>query len=404
MASAIALIDLEPSNSTISEVNVPRSYPQQDVLQNEGDRVSAQPEPVPGISLTGIKEDRQLRSGRALLLGIQMTLVMTTNSFTSGLVTIGVGEMAKDLELDQSLVYWPVLAYALTASPLFLPFGSMADVVGPRSVSLAGCLGCGISVLACGLAKTGAELIAFRCLQGVAAALFLPTSMSIISLGIVSGKLRNIALATLAFGQVLGYGLGLVAGGVLLGTVGWRVGYYICGALQIALFFLGFWSIPSKVGSGPSVTRSELLHKLRDEIDWVGSAISCAAIGMLSYVMAMIAENSASIKAPLNATLLALSLFAIPCFALWMRHQEKHNKPALIPNSLWKTTFNCICIMITFSYAEMQAMELLASLLSVLLYCLKCILVSKAHSHPVFRTFRDYLRCRARSACFLVFS
>ena len=328
---------------------------------------------------------------------------MTTNSFTSGLVTIGVGEMAKDLELEQSLVYWPVLAYTITASPLLLPFGSMADVVGPRAVSLAGCLGCGISVLACGLAKTGAELIAFRCLQGVAAALFLPTSMSIISSGIGSGKLRNVALATLAFGQVLGYGLGLVAGGILLGTVGWRVGYYICGALQIALFFLGFWSIPSKVGSAPSVTGSEVLHRLRDEIDWVGSAISCAAIGMLSYVMAMIAENSTSIKAPLNATLLALSLFAIPCFAFWMKHQEEHNRPALIPNSLWKTTFSCICIMITFSYAEMQAMELLASLLSVLLCCSKHIPVQRLTAEAVFRRSRDCLRCRARSACFLVY-
>ena len=405
MASVIALVEIEPSNSVKSDSNALLSYPHQGRTQSQVDRAPQQLNSVPGRSSEAIEEDsRQARGGRALLLGLQMTLVMTTNSFTSGLITIGVGEMAKDLELDQSLVFWPVLAYTLTASPLLLPIGSIADVVGPRSICLAGCLGCGIFVLACGLAKNGAELIAFRCLQGVAAALFLPTSMSIISSSIASGKLRNVALATLAFGQVLGFGLGLVAGGVLLGTVGWRVGYYTCGAMQIALFFLGFWSIPSSVVSGATTTVLGMLQKLRDEIDWVGSAISCAAIGMLSYVLAMIAEDSASIKAPLNATLLALSLLAIPCFAIWMSYQEKHNRPALIPNSLWKTTFTCICIMIMFSYAEMQAMELLASLLSVPLHSPSEFLHQKLTIQSVSKTSRGYLRCKALSVCYQVYS
>ncbi|MCJ1331151.1 hypothetical protein MMC10_007838 [Thelotrema lepadinum] len=290
MASVIALVEIEPSNSVKSDSNALLSYPHQGRTQSQVDRAPQQLNSVPGRSSEAIEEDsRQARGGRALLLGLQMTLVMTTNSFTSGLITIGVGEMAKDLELDQSLVFWPVLAYTLTASPLLLPIGSIADVVGPRSICLAGCLGCGIFVLACGLAKNGAELIAFRCLQGVAAALFLPTSMSIISSSIASGKLRNVALATLAFGQVLGFGLGLVAGGVLLGTVGWRVGYYTCGAMQIALFFLGFWSIPSSVVSGATTTVLGMLQKLRDEIDW---ALYPVAVDIVFLTSALIISES----------------------------------------------------------------------------------------------------------------
>ena len=309
----------------------------------------------------------KLRGGRALFLGLQMTLVMLTNSFTTGLITVGVSKIAVELQLDQSLVYWPVLAYSLAASPLLLPFGSIADVLGARTLSIVGCTGCAISVLAMSFSRNGAELIAFRCLQGVAAAFFLPTSMSIISSELEMGKLRNVALASLALGQVLGYAAGLVGGGVFLGTIGWRTGFYICGALQIVLSFLGLWAVPSYIGSSGGLSLSTGSRRLRSEIDWVGSAISCASIGMLSYVLAMIAEDTSSIRTPFNASLLVLSLLAVPCFGSWMRHQVKHNRPALIPNSLWKTTFISICVMIMFSYAEMQGMELLASFLLVLL-------------------------------------
>ncbi|KAI4153295.1 MAG: hypothetical protein LQ340_002413 [Diploschistes diacapsis] len=353
MTTTIAFTDVE------LEIEHERNKP--NTVEQVGRPVSVYSK-APSIRHTPANTIDRLRGGRAVLLGLQTTLVMLTNSFTTGLVTIGITEMAKDLSLDKSLVYWPVLAYTLTASPLLLPFGSAADVLGARAMSLAGCLGCGIFVLACGLVRNGSELIAFRCLQGAGAALFLPTSMSIISSGIEIGKLRNVTLASLALGQVLGYGLGLVGGGVLLSTVGWRAGYYICGAVQITLFVLGFWTIPSNPALTSKAAPSLILRRLWNEVDWVGSAISCASIGMLSYVLAAVAENSSSIKTPLNATLLTLSLLAIPCFAMWMNHQEKRGAPALIPNSLWNTTFSSICIMVTFSFAEMQAMELLASL------------------------------------------
>lgn len=306
----------------------------------------------------------KLQGGKALLLGLQLSGVMLINSVASGVITIGISDMAKDLKLDQSLVYWPVLAYNLTSSPLLLLFGAFADVLGARPISLLGCLGCGIFLLATGLARNGAELIAFRCLHGVAGALFLPTTLGIVSAAIASGRMRNVAIASLTFGQCVGYATGLVAGGVFTGTsIGWRLAWYLCGGGQVALFLLGLKAIPSNAELTVQSKLKVKMQKLAREVDWVGSGISCAAIAMLSYVLAMIAEDSSSIKEPLNATLLALSLAAIPGFAFWVRHQERRTKPALIPSNLWKTTFTSICVMITFSYAEMQSVELLASLL-----------------------------------------
>ena len=360
-----SILETEHSSSTVLQLQALHGTASQEHSSDQGVKTGSEVGrhgSDPGLQ-TSQERSGRLRGGRGLLLGLHMALVMMSNSFTTGLVTIGIKQMAEEVQLDKSLVYWPVLAYGLTASPLLLPLGSVADVLGPRYMNLAGCLGCGIFVLACGLSRNGSELIAFRCLQGVASALFLPTSMGIISSGIATGKLRNVAIATLSCGQVIGYALGLVLGGIFLGTIGWRSGYYLCGALQIALFALGFWAIPSSLFPSLTFGLSASLEKLKNEIDWIGSLISCVVIGMVSYVLAMIAEDSGAIKSPSNATLLAVSIAGLPCFALWMRHREKIGKPALIPNSLWKTTFTSICIMITLAFAEMQAVELLASLL-----------------------------------------
>jgi hypothetical protein len=54
----------------------------------------------------------------------------------------------------------------------------------------------------------------------------------------------------------------------------------------------------------------------------------------------------------------------IPAFLGWMKWREKTGKPALIPNSLWQNTaFSSICIMVLFSWAVLNGMETILSLL-----------------------------------------
>ncbi|KAL8767375.1 MAG: hypothetical protein Q9194_006005 [Teloschistes cf. exilis] len=53
----------------------------------------------------------------------------------------------------------------------------------------------------------------------------------------------------------------------------------------------------------------------------------------------------------------------IPVFVFWIGRQEKNNKPALIPNSLWKSpTFSSICITVLLSWAVLNGMEWFCSL------------------------------------------
>jgi MFS family permease len=366
MSSTIALVEFD-SNTLNPSRDIPVETPSHD-----RDHVSVHSTISVAPRHTDLLNDQdalspdsfpKLQGGKALVVSLQLALSTCANSFATGLITLGIVEIAADLHLNPSLVYWPVLAYNLASSPLLIPFGAIADVFGARPICLLGSLSCGMMIIACGLARNGNELIAFRCLQGVAGAMFLPTSMSILSTTLASGKIRNIALASLGLSMVVGYAAGLVLGGVLLSTLGWRVGYFMCGGLQILLFGLGLWTIPSPPKADSARIPSSPFQKLRRRMDWVGALILCGCIGMLSYVLAMIAQDVASIRQPMNASLLTLSLLLVPAFISWMRYQERRNKPALIPSSLWKTTFTTICIVVAFANAEMQCMELLASLL-----------------------------------------
>jgi len=146
---------------------------------------------------------------------------------------------------------------------------------------LIGCFLQAIFVLACGFAQRGLHLIMFRAMQGVALAFCLPTAVSIINNAFPNGRRRNLGLAFLGAGQVFGFCIGLVLGGLFTDTVGWRSGYYVCAAVNAAFLIISFWGIPED----PQTAQPSWL-RLRNEVDWVGAALASSCLGMLSYVLA----------------------------------------------------------------------------------------------------------------------
>lgn len=123
----------------------------------------------------------------------------------------------------------------------------------------------------------------FRAMQGVAVSMCLPTSVAIVSQAVPAGRKRNISYSVLGFVQPAGFSAGLVLGGVMVNTIGWRYGYYISGGLTLALFVVSIWSLPAdRPGAAGKISWS----RLGKEIDWIGGLVSCAGLAMLSYILA----------------------------------------------------------------------------------------------------------------------
>lgn len=165
--------------------------------------------------------------------------------------------------------------------------GSMADLVGNRKINLSGCFLLGLNTLACGLARTGLQLVIFRTFQGIVVSMCLPTAFSILTEVFSSGKRRNVGFACLGLGQPLGFSFGLVLGGVFEESpVGWRFGYYLCAGVTTALAAVNWLWLPQD-------RRREQLswNRLANKIDWIGVILSSAGFGLFSYVFAYVHLN-----------------------------------------------------------------------------------------------------------------
>ena len=289
---------------------------------------------------------------RAAFLTATVAGVTFLGSLGSGYLVVGLPHIATDLQLAPNLLLWPASIFALTAGCTLLASGAIADVIGNRPVFLTGCLLLSALTLGCSLAQTGLQLIVFRALQGVAMSCCMPTAVSLVTNNFPSGRRRNMAFAFLGGGQPIGFALGLVLGGVLIDSIGWRYGYYISSSINALIFVGAFFSIPSP----RNVEQNHRGKRLINDIDWVGVIIASACIAILSYVLAMITSSTSTIRYPPNVALLVISAALVPSFVFWVGRQERLGRPAIIPNSIWRNPeFTSICITVFMCWAQFNA-------------------------------------------------
>jgi MFS family permease len=227
---------------------------------------------------------------RVTLIIVQLSLVSFLASFSHANLVVGLPMIAAALRLSRELYLWPVSVYGLTSGSVLLVAGSIADLVGPRRVELAGIVLCAAFTLSCGLAATGLQLVVLRALQGIAIAMHMPASVAIVANMLPHGRARNIGFACLGLSQPLGYSFGLVLSGLMVERLGWRAGFYLAGG---ALFVAGvgaYWLLP-RVGSEQRAGHRgavAVLRQMATEVDWVGCALVSAGLAMLSYVLAYV--------------------------------------------------------------------------------------------------------------------
>ncbi|KAL7919276.1 major facilitator superfamily domain-containing protein [Trichoderma austrokoningii] len=296
---------------------------------------------------------------RASLVVAQLLGLNLFSSFCNGVVVVGLPAIAASLHIDEGLLVWPTSVFYLTAGSCLLLAGSVTDVVGTKTMSLIGAFTAAITAMACGLAQSSGQLIAFRALQGVTNAIIVPSSVSIVSTGLEEGRPRNLGFAFLGFAGPIGFSLGLVLGGVFADSTGWRAAFYLAAATTFALFLAGIWVLPKNAARPKKSVWSRILK----EIDITGALIGTASLAMLSYVLAELSADIHSIHKAVTIALLVISVVLIPVFIGWMQYREKHQRNALIPNSLWKNwVFTSCCLMVLFTTAVCNCMELYSSL------------------------------------------
>lgn len=169
---------------------------------------------------------------------------------------------------------------------MLLIAGSIADILGARKVEIVGIWLFGLFTLASGLSTSGVQLVVFRALQGIAMAMHLPASVSLIAAAVPKGRARNIGFACLGLSQPLGFSVGLVLSGVLIDRAGWRSGFYLSGAAMLVIAVMAIWTLPAdKMRTGNGTVRP-WWKSLWLDVDWIGGSIASGGLAILAYVLA----------------------------------------------------------------------------------------------------------------------
>ncbi len=166
----------------------------------------------------------------ATLCGAQVLEVLGVTVVIVALPVIGA-----DLGLGEGALALVVSLYAVLYGSLLLAAGRLADVVGRRTVLVAGLVATGAGTLVCATAPTGTVLLVGRAVQGLGGALVTPAALGLLTTSFPTGAPRRRAVsawtAAAAGGGALGYG----AGGVLVDLVGWRAIFWLLTALVVVL-------------------------------------------------------------------------------------------------------------------------------------------------------------------------
>ncbi|MGW6036957.1 MFS transporter [Gordonia terrae] len=130
-------------------------------------------------------------------------------------------DIAIDTGADAGQMTWIVDGYTLALAALLLPAGAIGDRLGRREVLIAGLLLFGLASLVAIWVDGPTQLILARCFAGAAAALIMPTTLSLITSGMPEGQ-RAVGISI--WSAIAGGGAiaGFLVTGLLLEFFSWH--------------------------------------------------------------------------------------------------------------------------------------------------------------------------------------
>lgn len=215
--------------------------------------------------------------------------------FDATVVNVVLGSMTRDLGGGLGLAQWAVDGYAIPFAALMLLAGPAADRFGRRKVCVLGFSLFALATAACALAPGWSALIAARVLQGVAAAMILPSSLAMIGELYPGAAERARALGVWGGIASAGFAAGPPIGGLLGASTGWRAVFWVGTPIAILAGVAVLVTVPNS----PRHSRP---------LDVGGAAVGAVALGLGTAALIELGQGRAG---------LALALLVATAAATW---------------------------------------------------------------------------------------
>jgi MFS transporter, DHA2 family, methylenomycin A resistance protein len=142
------------------------------------------------------------------------------------IVNVALPAIQRELDVSPGTLVWTINAYVLPLAAFILVGGTLGDRYGRKRIFALGFALFTLFSAGCALSTSDHELIAFRALQGVGAALLAPLSLSIL-VDAFEPERRAWAIGIWATIAGFGFGLGPVLGGVLIEVFDWSAIFWV---------------------------------------------------------------------------------------------------------------------------------------------------------------------------------
>src|SRR6266568_5818557 len=204
----------------------------------------------------------------AVLVVVSLGFFMTLLDLT--IVNIAIPNMIDKLHASLDGVLWVLNAYALVLAVLVITAGRLGDLLGTRTMFVAGIAVFTAASAACGFAPGAGWLIGFRAVQGLGAAMLMPQTLAIVTMTFPPER-RGAAFGV--WGAVAGVATiaGPTLGGLLVTAFDWRWIFFVNLPIGVIVLMLTFVIIP------------DLRLGRRHRLDIPGVLLASAALLAICY-------------------------------------------------------------------------------------------------------------------------
>jgi MFS family permease len=268
------------------------------------------------------------------------------------IINMAIPAIKNQYQTVDSLTELVISAY-LVGYCVFLITGSrIGDYYGRKKAFLWGMLGFTLTSALCGWANTIEQLIIFRFFQGIAAALMVPQTLTIIQLTFTEAKERSIAFGLLGVAMGIASIIGQYLGGYFIGHAfiaeSWRLIFLInipLGAVTLGLAF--FFLTESKLDNV-------------GKFDISGVALLTVALSLLVYHLTIIPEEGLTIYI-VAALIISLIFFYI--FGKNQYQKTIENANPLLNTDLFRIkSFNFVLLIALFYFGAHNTFLMMSSI------------------------------------------
>lgn len=206
------------------------------------------------------------------LVAVSLATFMTY--LDNNVTNVAIPTIERSLHLSLAGLEWVVSSYILVFAGLLLAGGRLADLYGRRRLFLVGLTVFTAASLGAGLAGSGGVLIAARLVQGLGAALVVPTTLAIIMATFKDVRERTTAIGIWTAIGAMALAFGPLIGGFISQHLHWGWIFFINVPVGIAAFLIAVASVGES--RDPAVMR---------HLDVPGLITSAIALFSLTYAL-----------------------------------------------------------------------------------------------------------------------